>query len=596
MEGVSFVVPVHNGVAWIRDTLEAILSQADGRPMEIVVVDDRSRDGSAELLKQLAEQWPLRIVSGAGRGAAAAINLGLRLARFPIICQVDQDVTLGPGWMRQLVDELEDPAVAAAQGYFASDPGATWCARAMGVDLEQRYAAIEGPEVDQVCTGNAMYRAESLRRVGLFDETLGYGYDNDITYRLRAAGYHVRFCRGALSTHRWREGLAGYLVQQYGFGYGRLDLVAKHPGRFAGDSVSPPRMMAHPLLMLVAVVCLATAGLASLAGGASRPFVVGAALVLSALATERLVAGVRAGRRFRDWAPLTFPILHLVRDLAWVAAIIAWSTRRMVGRPMKPSHSMRPRPVCALPSIVGRRPVPARAARILCLIPAHNEAATLAAVVSDVRMRQPHLDLLVVDDGSTDSTPSLLERLDVRWLRLPERMGIGSAMRAGLRFAVRLDYDAVVRMDGDGQHSAEDVDRLLDPVVNGTADVVLGSRFTGRKRRAGLARFPHQALATCLSLLTRRLVTDPTSGFCAIGRRAVRVLAEHHPTGYPEPELRLFLSRNALNVVEVPIHARPRLGGRTSLTAGRVTTAGARVVLAMLIVPFRCRVEGPAGD
>jgi glycosyltransferase involved in cell wall biosynthesis len=249
-----------------------------------------------------------------------------------------------------------------------------------------------------------------------------------------------------------------------------------------------------------------------------------------------------------------------------------------------------------LPSIVGRRPVSARAARILCLIPAHNEAATLAAVVSDVRMRQPRLDLLVVDDGSTDSTPSLLDRLDVRWLRLPERMGIGSAMRAGLRFAVRLDYDAVVRMDGDGQHSAEDVGRLLGPVVNGTADVVLGSRFTGTERRTGLARFPHQALATCLSLLTRRLVTDPTSGFCAIGRRAVRVLAEHHPTGYPEPELRLFLSRNALNVVEVPIHARPRLGGRTSLTAGRVTTAGARVVLAMLIVPFRCRVEEPASD
>ena len=81
-----------------------------------------------------------------------------------------------------------------------------------------------------------------------------------------------------------------------------------------------------------------------------------------------------------------------------------------------------------------------------------------------------------------------------------------------------------------------------------------------------------------------------------LGPRAIRVLAEHHPTGYPEPELRLFLSRNALSVVEVPVRSRPRLGGRTSLTARRLTAAGARVALAMLIVPFRCRVGGSTGD
>ena len=100
MEGVSFVVPVHNGAAWVRETLEAVLSQADGRPMEVIVVDDRSRDGSSALLRQMAEQWPLRIVAGEGRGAAAAINTGVRAARFPIICQVDQDVVLRPGWLR----------------------------------------------------------------------------------------------------------------------------------------------------------------------------------------------------------------------------------------------------------------------------------------------------------------------------------------------------------------------------------------------------------------------------------------------------------------------------------------------------------------
>src|SRR6185436_16392313 len=150
--------------------------------------------------------------------------------------------------------------------------------------------------------------------------------------------------------------------------------------------------------------------------------------------------------------------------------------------------------------------------------------------------------------------------------------------------------------DGDGQHWAGDIERLLEPIARGEADVALGSRYTGLHAEYAGTRVLHRVLAVCLSALTRRRVTDPTSGFCVIGSRAARLLAEHHPTGYPEPELRLFLSRNGLNVVEVPVRSRSRFGGRTSLTAGRVTAASARVMLAMIIVPFRGRVGEPAGD
>src|SRR5947207_1533132 len=343
MEGVSFVVPVHNGAAWVRETIEAILSQADGRPMEVIVVDDRSRAGSSAILRQLAGEWPLRIVAGEGRGAAAAINTGVRAARFPIICQVDQDVVLRPGWMRLLAEELDDPAVAAVQGYYATDPGATLCARAMSLDLEQRYAAIDGDDTEHACTGNSAYRAEALRTVGLFDETFGYGYDNDVSYRLREAGYRLTFCRAAESVHRWREGLLGYLAQQYGFGYGRIDLVAKHPKRVTGDSVSPAGMMMHPLVMGIAIAGLVSAALAAAADGPWRPIALGAATLLAGLALERLAAGVCAARRFRDLTPLVFPLLHLGRDLAWVAAIAMWSARRLRGRPSMPCHSMRAR-------------------------------------------------------------------------------------------------------------------------------------------------------------------------------------------------------------------------------------------------------------
>jgi hypothetical protein len=345
MEGVSFVVPVHNGAACVREAIESILAQADGRPMEIIVVDDASEDDSSAVLQRLADIWPLRIVAGEGRGAAAASNTGVRAARFPIICQVDQDVVLKPGWMRLLATNFSDPTVAAVQGYYTSDPDATLCARAMGLDLEQRYQAIEGRETGHVCTGNSAYRAEALRAVGCFDETLGYGYDNDLSYRLKAAGYRLLFCRDAQSVHRWREGVGGYLGQQYGFGYGRIDLVAKHPRQVMGDSVSPAGMMLHPVLMAAAIVNLAMAVAAPALpfGLAWRPFALVGVTLVAGLALERLAAGISAARRFRDPTPLVFPLLHLGRDLVWVAAIAMWLIRRALGRRSSPAHSMQPR-------------------------------------------------------------------------------------------------------------------------------------------------------------------------------------------------------------------------------------------------------------
>jgi cellulose synthase/poly-beta-1,6-N-acetylglucosamine synthase-like glycosyltransferase len=327
VSGVSFVVPVHNGASCIAATLASIAAQADGRPMEIIAVDDASRDGSSALLQSLAQVYPLTIVTGPGKGAAAAVNAGIVLAAHPIICQVDQDVVLEPGWMARLVAALEDPAVAAAQGCYTTDRTGSFFSRVMALDLEQRYSRL-GRDSNHVCTGNTAYRANALRAVGLLDESLGYGYDNDLSYRLQAAGYRLAFRRDARSRHRWREGVAGYVAQQYGFGYGRLDVVARHPARLAGDAVSPIAMMAHPVVMGAALLLLATGA-------------IGAGLALLVLlAVERAAAGVRAWKMFGDPAALSFPLVHLIRDAAWIAAIVTWGTRRMLRRPIKPEHSM----------------------------------------------------------------------------------------------------------------------------------------------------------------------------------------------------------------------------------------------------------------
>lgn len=593
-DGVSLVVPVKNGMATLARTIASIEAQSGRARSEILVIDDSSNDGSLEWLNARAEEGRLRVLSGRGRGLSAAINLGVRASRYPVICQVDQDVELLPDWVDRLTRELRrDPRLGAVQGHYTRSAEAPLLARVMSLDLEQRYAAIRGGRTDHVCTGNTAFRKQALVDAGLFDEAIGYGGDNDMSYRLTGAGWTLAHCAQARSHHQWRDGLAGYWRQQYGFGYGRLDVVRRHPRRVTGDRVSPVLMMAHPIVTALALASAAGAGLLSVAGLNAPILWWIAAVATVVLVVERAVAGVRACWRFGDPAALLFPVVHIVRNLAWVTAIAVWSFRRATGQAASASDSMAPRASGVRTFI----PAPIRTVGI---IPAHNEMASLARVVTEIRENCPELDLLVVDDGSTDASASVLARLGVRYLQMPERLGVGSAMRAGLRYAARLGYDSAIRLDGDGQHGGADIERLLEPLRAGVADVSLGSRFlqdgAGDAAPPRVTRLAQSALGLCLSALTRRPVTDPTSGFYAIGPRAMRLLSEHHPTGYAEPELRLLLCGNELTVVEVPVAPRPRLAGRTSLTAGRLAAAGARVLLAMLIVPLRPGVGPPPGE
>jgi len=197
--------------------------------------------------------------------------------------------------------------------------------------------------VNHVCTGNSAYRAAALKEVGLFDEALGYAADNDMSYRLTAAGYRLVIRGEARSVHHWRDGWWTYLAQQYGFGYGRLDLVAKHRGRLTGDDVSRWSMMLHAPLMAVAIAAAVLALLLWAAGSSGVVPGLVAASVVGILAVDRLVAGLRAAIRLRDPAGLLFAPMHLLRDVAWAVAIMVWSVRRMRGIAPRPSDSMHPR-------------------------------------------------------------------------------------------------------------------------------------------------------------------------------------------------------------------------------------------------------------
>jgi hypothetical protein len=317
-----------------------------------------------------------------------------------------------------------------------------------------------------------------------------------------------------------------------------------------------------------------------------------ALVILSVLLAERTAIGLSASRRFSDRTALAFPIAHFVRDVAWAGAICVWCMRRLAGRSSLPSHSMH-RTSTNAPALEIASPPPGLT---LAVVPAYNEADNLRRVIAQLRRHVPEIDVLVVNDGSTDGTADILTELGVRWLTMSTRVGVGGAVRAGLRYAAANGYAYVVRIDGDGQHRPSEIHRLLGPVASNRFDVVIGSRFLdSRTRRFTALRGAQALLAICMTAATRRRITDATSGFCVFGPRALRLLARHHPTGYAEPELLLLIHRNRLRAGEVPVRVRPRLNGRTSLTPIRAAVALGRTVVALFVVPAR-RAVADAGE
>jgi glycosyltransferase involved in cell wall biosynthesis len=337
---VSFVVPVHNGAAWLGEVLAAILLAGRGREIEVLVVDDGSTDLSLEVARSFAGSGPVRVLEGPGRGAAAAINLGVREATGSVVCQVDQDVVIGEGWLAALLGALEDPSVAAAQGTYVCDRGASPWARVAAYDLALRWSGLAEKGTDHVCSGNTAYRVAPLVAVGLLDESLGYGYDNDLSYRLGQAGLGLALCPAARAVHRFKEGLLAYLAQQYGLGYGRLDLIARHPRRVTGDRVSGLGMILHVPVTLLAVGTAVAAAVLAASGARWVPAAVVAITLLALQVAERAVAACRALWLSRDVAALLMVPAHLLRNLVWVAATLVWVSRRLSGQRSRPTHSM----------------------------------------------------------------------------------------------------------------------------------------------------------------------------------------------------------------------------------------------------------------
>jgi glycosyltransferase involved in cell wall biosynthesis len=217
-----------------------------------------------------------------------------------------------------------------------------------------------------------------------------------------------------------------------------------------------------------------------------------------------------------------------------------------------------------------------RPLRVLAVVPAFNEGDAIGGVVSELRRVRPAVEVLVVDDGSSDATAKSAE----------------NAVQTGFRYAARHGYDAVVQVDGDGQHIPSEIPSLLEEMSRTGADVVIGSRFldvrgytTSPVRRIGTRVF-----SAVNSLVLGRRISDNTSGFRAYSANAVRFLSENYPQDYPEPESVILLGRNGFSIREVPVRMREREHGQSSISALRSVYYMVKVLLAIFVDLFKARI------
>jgi glycosyltransferase involved in cell wall biosynthesis len=223
---------------------------------------------------------------------------------------------------------------------------------------------------------------------------------------------------------------------------------------------------------------------------------------------------------------------------------------------------------------------------LLVIVPAYNEQLAVGEVVREVARHVPGVPVLVIDDCSRDLTVGVAREAGAEVLPLPHHLGLGGAVQAGYKLAYELGFEYVIRVDGDGQHDARDIPRILEKLKESGAEMVIGARTngspddwrTGRLRALG-ARFFRLVLRPILG----KSVQDPTSGFVGVNRRALELFSGSFPLEYPEIEALVVLQRRRFRFEEVSCRMRPRKTGRSSITAFKSLSYIAHVLLGVFV-------------
>ncbi len=223
--------------------------------------------------------------------------------------------------------------------------------------------------------------------------------------------------------------------------------------------------------------------------------------------------------------------------------------------------------------------------KILVIIPVYNEEESIVSVIKELNEVAPEVDYVVINDCSTDSTVVQLKSIKANYIDVKINLGVGGVIQTGYKYAEENNYDIVIRLDGDGQHDPRYIEEIVQPILAGEADIVIGSRFISKEgfqsswqRRLGIG-WLRRLIYLCCGVK----VKDVTSGFRAVDKLYISFYAKDYPVDYPEPEEIVHAALNGAKIVELPVVMRERVYGVSSINFIKSVYYMIKVTLAIII-------------
>lgn len=213
--------------------------------------------------------------------------------------------------------------------------------------------------------------------------------------------------------------------------------------------------------------------------------------------------------------------------------------------------------------------------KILLIIPAYNEEECILNTYENIidynKKNKTNYDIIVINDGSKDNTELILRKHNIPHIQLIQNLGIGGAVQTGYKYAYDNNYDIAVQYDGDGQHDVSCVDKIIEPIINGKTNLVIGSRFVEKDDNNFKSTFARRVginiISFFIKIFTGKKIYDPTSGFRAADKKIISLFAGNYPTEYPEPISEVSVLKKGYNIKEVLVKMHERQGGKSSIHA-----------------------------
>lgn len=235
--------------------------------------------------------------------------------------------------------------------------------------------------------------------------------------------------------------------------------------------------------------------------------------------------------------------------------------------------------------------------KILIIIPAYNEEANILSTYKTVKeynkKNKTSYDVVVINDGSFDDTENILIKNKINHIKLINNLGIGGAVQTGYKYALENNYDIAVQFDGDGQHDIAYVKNIIDPIIKGSADFVIGSRFIKKDKNNFNSTFTRRMgiglISFFIKLVTKKKIYDTTSGFRAASKEVIEYFASDYPMEYPEPITTVQLLQKKFKIKEVPAKMKARVGGKSSIGSWKNFYYMLNVIISIITVDVRGR-------